>query len=309
MNNLDFTRSSRLKYVREQNKDILSNLSLALGRYRLILSLAHPEALSLAPTQHRRSAFDMPKLKKGTFSIFPHEIAQGLHPIQQTVLFWLWKYSNNETGTCFPSIATLAKNSGASRSSVVRALNELVEIGLVKKTQRKIKGKKENNTNLYEVVSQRHDPHVTQTLGSVTVNQRTKRTELNPINQTKVNTPSKEGVSILVEILFNSNNQEELAYEIEKVLPKDWNGSWKQTLCAAFGNFKTVREIWQFARLTEDLAAFDPEMKLNKATLNQLHKMVNEGNSYDDIKRVVKEYGWEEAKYEHFNDFLVGEDL
>lgn len=74
---------------------------------------------------------------------------QGLDPIAQVVFMWLC-YHANQDGECFPSQATLCKESGAGRTTVKKALTLLENIGLIEKEIRKDGNR--NLTNLYQVI-------------------------------------------------------------------------------------------------------------------------------------------------------------
>ena len=92
------------------------------------------------------------ELEAGTFCVLPIKAARaaGLTPSSGWVLAQLWDHKNRE-GKCWPSIATLARESGISRSSVFKALEELESKGFVRKTQRPGDGKI-LNTNEYAVL-------------------------------------------------------------------------------------------------------------------------------------------------------------
>lgn len=96
-------------------------------------------------------------LKKGDFGIFPAQLCKGLPAFQQTIFNWIYFHTNIE-GTCFPSLKTLAEESGMSKDSVIKSIKRLEERKLIKKKNRKKKGKQENDSNLYEVVA--HSDHV-----------------------------------------------------------------------------------------------------------------------------------------------------
>jgi DnaD/phage-associated family protein len=60
---------------------------------------------------------------------------------------------SNEDSSCFPSILTISKKAGCSVATVKRTIKSLEEKLLIKKITRKVEGKKENNSNLYYVMS------------------------------------------------------------------------------------------------------------------------------------------------------------
>lgn len=59
----------------------------------------------------------------------------------------LCRFLNQDTGYCFPSYATLSQKTGLSRSSVIRVINYLIEIGYVSKEVRQTETG--NQSNLY----------------------------------------------------------------------------------------------------------------------------------------------------------------
>jgi len=71
-------------------------------------------------------------LDKGTFGLFPAgDITRlGLNPREQTVLAWL-VFHTNQSGTCFPAMATLARESGMCVASVKNVIKSLQDKGLV----------------------------------------------------------------------------------------------------------------------------------------------------------------------------------
>lgn len=60
---------------------------------------------------------------------------------------------SNEDSSCFPSILTISKKAGCSVATVKRTIKSLEEKLLIKKVNRKVEGKKENNSNLYYIMS------------------------------------------------------------------------------------------------------------------------------------------------------------
>ncbi len=89
-------------------------------------------------------------LEKGTFGIFPAYIAKGLHPIQQTILCWLWFHKNKE-GTCFPSLQTLANECNSAKSTIACHLAILEEKNLIKRTKRQDYNMSQLST-FYEII-------------------------------------------------------------------------------------------------------------------------------------------------------------
>lgn len=90
------------------------------------------------------------KYDRGSFITVPsREKLRGLHPTAQTLYMWLCSYAN-ETGNCFPSRQTLAKDVGCSDTMIDSMLVSLEKEGLLKK-----KGRKDGTrqlSNLYTVL-------------------------------------------------------------------------------------------------------------------------------------------------------------
>lgn len=58
----------------------------------------------------------------------------------------LCKFANNDTQECFPSFQTLSDETGFSKNTVLKGMNELIEVGFVeKKAQYTINGKQKSN--------------------------------------------------------------------------------------------------------------------------------------------------------------------
>ncbi len=118
------------------------------------------------------------KYTKGSFLIVPNKsFIIGCEPQVQAVYLWVCNYADEE-GCCFPSRQTLANNAGCSVKSVDRALEVLIEIGVLSKSTRKY-GEK-NLTNIYQILIGGSVPQslggVPQSLGVASEG----RTELNP---------------------------------------------------------------------------------------------------------------------------------
>lgn len=90
------------------------------------------------------------KYARGSFITVPsREVLRGMHPTAQAIYMWLCAYAN-ETDSCYPSRATLAKDARCSDRTVDEMLELLLEKGLIKK-----KGRKEGDrqlSNLYTVM-------------------------------------------------------------------------------------------------------------------------------------------------------------
>lgn len=92
---------------------------------------------------------------------------QGTTPTEQQVLALLAHIADDRTGTCFPSIETLARQSHLHRVTVMRALNGLKERGLLKWISGGRKKKGRVLSNLYklelpEPLPKTHDPDTEQ---------------------------------------------------------------------------------------------------------------------------------------------------
>jgi len=61
---------------------------------------------------------------------------KGLKPASKIVLYWLADHHNGETGRCFPSLSTLARECEMSKAAVARHLTELEKMGLIVRHKR-----------------------------------------------------------------------------------------------------------------------------------------------------------------------------
>lgn len=92
------------------------------------------------------------KYKKGTFVVVPNtEYLIGKPQAQQLLFFWLC-YHADESGQCFPSRAKLSKEIGCTTKTVDNYIKVLELDSVIEKTIRKISGKKENMSNLYQIL-------------------------------------------------------------------------------------------------------------------------------------------------------------
>lgn len=90
--------------------------------------------------------------KKGTFIVVPNtEYLKGKPQALQLLFFWLC-YHADENGQCFPSRAKLARAIGCTNKTVDNYIKVLELDGAIQKTVRKIQGKKENMSNLYQIL-------------------------------------------------------------------------------------------------------------------------------------------------------------
>ncbi|MCK5711547.1 MAG: helix-turn-helix domain-containing protein [Hyphomicrobiaceae bacterium] len=81
--------------------------------------------------------------------------------MEKLVLYTLATYANKD-GVCFPSVDTLVTRTGLSRSSAFRALNGLIEKGLVKKKRKGRRGVNVYTLCHMDTVSERHRVRETQ---------------------------------------------------------------------------------------------------------------------------------------------------
>lgn len=61
---------------------------------------------------------------------------QGLKPAAKIVLYWLADHHNSETGACFPSLQTLARECEMDKATVTRHLADLEAAGLIERRKR-----------------------------------------------------------------------------------------------------------------------------------------------------------------------------
>lgn len=82
--------------------------------------------------------------EKGKFIVLEHEIHSYLGKIGShgyVVYSILQRYSNHETGRCYPKIGTIAGMMGVSRGTVHAALGSLIDVGLLSMTSGATSGK------------------------------------------------------------------------------------------------------------------------------------------------------------------------
>ena len=86
---------------------------------------------------------------------------KNLKPATKIVLYWLADHYNTETGKCFPSLSTLAAECEMSKPAILRHLDALENLGLIKRVTR-IRENGSRSSNLYEltleVVTERDQP-------------------------------------------------------------------------------------------------------------------------------------------------------
>jgi len=78
------------------------------------------------------------------------EVLRGLKPTTQTIYLWLCGHIDDK-GFCYPSHYTLAKEAGISKRQAAYEIDELIEIGILCKWQRKDEAG-DLTSNLYKIV-------------------------------------------------------------------------------------------------------------------------------------------------------------
>ena len=84
---------------------------------------------------------------------------KGLKPATKIVLYWLADHHNETTGDCFPSIKRLVELCEMDRATVIRHLNNLVEIGIIKRIERK-RDNGSQTSNAYQIMLKNATPPV-----------------------------------------------------------------------------------------------------------------------------------------------------
>jgi len=73
-----------------------------------------------------------------SFQAMAWAVAQkGIRPLEKLVLLALANYASNSAGECYPSMATLADDTGMSRDSVIRAIKAMEDAGLLRVIRRR----------------------------------------------------------------------------------------------------------------------------------------------------------------------------
>lgn len=83
----------------------------------------------------------------------------GLKPAAKIVLYWLADHHNETTGQCFPSIKRLVDLCEMDRATVIRHINNLVEMGLVNRIER-TRDNGSQTSNAYELMLKNATPPV-----------------------------------------------------------------------------------------------------------------------------------------------------
>lgn len=71
------------------------------------------------------------------FTIVPHWVAELLKPTELATYVVLGKYADNKTKECWPSLNTIAKDLGRSKTATITAIKGLEEKGVLKIDKRK----------------------------------------------------------------------------------------------------------------------------------------------------------------------------
>lgn len=83
-------------------------------------------------TEKIRVNYDIP-----TFTIVPHWVADLVKPTELAAYVVLGKYADNVTKECWPSLNTIAKDLGRSKTATISAIKGLEDKGVLKITKRK----------------------------------------------------------------------------------------------------------------------------------------------------------------------------
>lgn len=108
-----------------------------------------------------------------SFAAFRWAVKQECPHLSKLVLLILADHANADN-QCWPSMATICKETGLSRSTAIRAINKLCKLGLIRKSGRWIAH--EQTSNSYRLLIAKPElveGGVTQTLPRVTQTPRT----------------------------------------------------------------------------------------------------------------------------------------
>ena len=83
-------------------------------------------------TEKIRVNYDIP-----TFTIVPHWVADLVKPTELAAFVVLGKYADNVTKECWPSLNTIAKDLGRSKTATISAIKGLESKGVLKITKRR----------------------------------------------------------------------------------------------------------------------------------------------------------------------------
>lgn len=72
-----------------------------------------------------------------------------ISPTARTVYRALLRYANRETWSCFPSIGTIAKDTGLSKRTIIRQIAVLEKEELILKIHRTREKNRGNTSNMY----------------------------------------------------------------------------------------------------------------------------------------------------------------
>jgi DNA replication protein DnaD len=97
----------------------------------------------------------------GRFCVIPIKECEGWHPSELSLFVWLSFYANKKTGICIPSLQTLAKKCGLSKSSIIRTLPKLKKRGVIKIVKRRQANRQSYDSNEYHLQPPYFQPHNT----------------------------------------------------------------------------------------------------------------------------------------------------
>ena len=84
---------------------------------------------------------------------------QPLSCQDKMVLLVLANRANKETGECFPSMGSIARDCGLSRRSILRSVDKLKELNLIHIEERFVTGTKGKRSHMYRV-NVKNKPHL-----------------------------------------------------------------------------------------------------------------------------------------------------
>lgn len=115
---------------------------------------------------------DKLRRKRPPFTLIENAVIKDLEISGYALLVYtvLCMHADHEDGTCFPGFAEIGKYSRCSRSTIKRALKELIDYGYVEKETRKVPGRQENDSNLYTITGRKKRGRVSEDLRRVSQN-------------------------------------------------------------------------------------------------------------------------------------------
>ena len=203
------------------------------------------------------------KYSKGTFVVIPNkDYLKGMKPQVQTTFFWICEHSD-ENGICYPSRNKLAKEVGVGIKIIDRALKELEDKNLIKKTTRKKENSKENMSNLYQIMI----------LGDVE-NDTTLVSEMTPPRDKNDTTPRDKTDTVTI----SNNNSIHLTAKEESSDEIKHYG--RPTLPLSRGKTRAMRLLSIYCHLFKE--KFGVEAKLNIGMANKIFNDLC--NSYSEVQ-------------------------